>query len=245
MQGNRVGKISNRKNMMKKALLTGITGGLGCKLAARLGERGWNICGICRREDERTESLLQVSKDGGWNLELKVCDFVTAKDLESLQPWLSTLAPQLDTFIHLAAPRLGLNPLWKETLPSLDCHWQTGARAAFQIISSIIRPMSKKEKSHILFVLSEVISGVPPKGMSTYTIGKYALWGLAKAVSSEYEPRVKVTCLAPSIMDTDLLADLPETAKQILVTASPKGYQTVESFVQEIICTLENHENGR
>jgi len=228
---------------MKGALVTGIGGGVGCSLGIELCRQGWSVFGICQKIHPRVDALRKEIAANGGSLEIQVCDFTDTQAVEKLNPWLEKIAPSLDAFVHLAAPRLTLEPIWRTTAVSFDAQWQVGARAAFQMAHSILRPMSKKEKAHWIFVLSEVTLGNPPKGMCGYVAGKYALLGLAQAIAAEYAPRIRVACLSPSIMDTELLGDLPETAKQLLVKATEgRGFMPIETLVREILSALETDD---
>jgi NAD(P)-dependent dehydrogenase (short-subunit alcohol dehydrogenase family) len=225
---------------MKRALITGITGGLGSELAKALWMKDWQIYGVSRVLDERAEKLISCCKSPNRTLEIKPCDLGNAADLEELAPWWNSLAPELDAFIHLAAPRLDLLPFWRETNDSFRDHLNIGICSATRICRDLVRPMSKRGNCHMLFILSSTTLGKASKGMSSYTIGKYALLGLANTLRAEYSPQISIHCISPSVLDTSFLDKLSPAVKKILVDASEeKIFTPIEKVVEKILFCLD------
>lgn len=221
---------------MKRVLISGICGGLGRALALKMREEGWEVIGLCRTLDERAKELGESFKKKNGHLEFKACNLANSQEVEGMGPWLKKLAPGLDAFAHLAAPRLSLQPIWRESHSAFQRHWQVGVGAGFQICSHLLRSMAERGNAHVLFVLSSAIQKKFPKGMAAYAVGKHSLLGLAEAIAAEYGDRISVHTLFPSVMNTSLLDDLPAAAREALVKTSPNGeYSRIESTVNEMV----------
>lgn len=220
---------------MKSVLLTGITGGLGLELARALGKDGWKVYGVCRHLDGRSENLSSEFKKQNWPLQLIACDFNKTTDVEKLVTWCRQFAPELDAFIHAAAPPLDLLPFWKESVENFYQQFFSGAAAAVIICRELVRPFSQKSNSHIILIGSTTTLGKAAKGMASYTVGKYALLGLAQALHSEYSHKISIQLISPSTMDTGLLKKLPDAAKSMMVSGTPEKRFTPISKVVEAV----------
>jgi 3-oxoacyl-[acyl-carrier protein] reductase len=91
----------------------------------------------------------------------------------------------------------------------------------------------------IVFVLSSVTRGLPPKFLSMYTVVKHAQLGLMKALASEYAgANVTVNAVSPSMVATRFLEDLPEVAVQLAASQSPRGRHATPNEVVGAIAFL-------
>jgi 3-oxoacyl-[acyl-carrier protein] reductase len=82
--------------------------------------------------------------------------------------------------------------------------------------------MAKDGFGKIVFMLSSVCYGVPPKTLAHYTTTKYALLGLMKALAAEYaDKHISINAVSPSMMDTSFLSELPAKLIEISAAAHP------------------------
>jgi 3-oxoacyl-[acyl-carrier protein] reductase len=84
--------------------------------------------------------------------------------------------------------------------------------------------MVKLPRARVLFVLSSVVHGVPPKFMSMYTVAKYAQLGLMRSLAAEYASTpVRINAISPSMVETRFLEDIADAAVQMSAAANPQG----------------------
>jgi 3-oxoacyl-[acyl-carrier protein] reductase len=96
-------------------------------------------------------------------------------------------------------------------------------RSSVVLLQRFLPAMSKLPSARVVFVLSSVTRGVPPKFMSMYTIAKYAQLGLMRALASEYgETNVTFNAVSPSMVETRFLELIPDLAKEMSAAASPR-----------------------
>ena len=127
-------------------------------------------------------------------------------------------------FVHLPALRLR-----HERFIKLD--WNRLAKdVAIQVESAAIMlqcwlpQMSKLPGSRVVFLLSSVTLGIPPKFMSAYVIAKYAQLGLMRALAAEYAgSHVRINAIAPGMVETQFLNEIAELAVQGSAAANPSG----------------------
>ena len=97
----------------------------------------------------------------------------------------------------------------------------TNLKGAFNCIKVVSKAMLKQRSGRIINVSSVVgVSGNP--GQANYVASKAGVIGLAKAVAKELGSRgITVNAVAPGFVETDMTADLPESAKDAMVAQIP------------------------
>jgi 3-oxoacyl-[acyl-carrier protein] reductase len=99
----------------------------------------------------------------------------------------------------------------------------TNLSGPFWMCRAVARPMMKQRSGRIIN-MSSVAGRMGNVGQANYASAKAGLIGLTKSVARELASR-GITCnaLAPGLIDTELTADLPEQARQFVLTSTPLG----------------------
>jgi 3-oxoacyl-[acyl-carrier protein] reductase len=94
-----------------------------------------------------------------------------------------------------------------------------------QILRAFLPDMAGSgRRCKVVFLLSAVVHGIPPKFMSMYTVAKYAQLGLMRAVAAEYAGTdVSVNALSPSMVETRFLSDIAGKAVEMSAARMPRG----------------------
>jgi 3-oxoacyl-[acyl-carrier protein] reductase len=96
--------------------------------------------------------------------------------------------------------------------------------SAVILLERFLPKMVKLPRARVLFVLSSVVHGVPPKFMSMYTVAKYAQLGLMRSLAAEYASTpVRINAISPSMVETRFLEDIADAAVQMSAAANPQG----------------------
>ena len=113
-------------------------------------------------------------------------------------------------------------------------------QSAVILLQRFLPRMAKLPRAKVVFVLSSVTRGVPPKFLSMYTTIKHTQLGLMRALASEYAGTgVTVNAVSPSMVGTRFLQDLPEVAVEMAAANSPrKRHATPEEVVGAIAFLL-------
>ena len=99
----------------------------------------------------------------------------------------------------------------------------TNLSGPFWMCRAVARPMMKQRSGRIIN-MSSVAGRMGNVGQANYASAKAGLIGLTKSVARELASR-GITCnaLAPGLIETELTADLPEQARQFVLTSTPLG----------------------
>jgi 3-oxoacyl-[acyl-carrier protein] reductase len=99
----------------------------------------------------------------------------------------------------------------------------TNLSGPFWMCRAVARPMMKQRSGRIIN-MSSVAGRMGNVGQANYASAKAGLIGLTKSVARELASR-GITCnaLAPGLIDTELTADLPDQARQFVLTSTPLG----------------------
>lgn len=173
----------------KRALVTGVSSGIGAAIAQKLLGEGWAVTGFSRGAPPFAhERLAHVPVD--------------IADRAALAGALAGLTG-VDAIVHAAGIlRVG-------TLGTLDpangqAMWRLHVDAAEQIVEALAA--SLPEGARIVFIGSRTAAG--SAGRAQYAATKAALVGMARSFAIELAPRrITVNVVAPGATDTPMLRD--------------------------------------
>lgn len=152
-----------------------------------------------------------------------VCDLSSAEDVQAMAEKILAEYGCPDQFVHLP----GL-PLRYERFTKFDWqHFETDLRIQVQsaviLLKRFLPLMTKMPGARVVFVLSSVTRGVPPKFMSMYTVVKQAQLGLMRSLAAEYgESGVSVNAVSPGMVETRFLENIPDMVKEMSAKAIPR-----------------------
>ena len=100
----------------------------------------------------------------------------------------------------------------------------TNLSGPFWMTRAIARPMMKARRGRIIN-MSSAAGRMGNPGQANYAAAKAGLIGLTKTTARELASR-GITCnaIAPGLIETDLIADMPPAATEALTTMTPLGY---------------------
>ena len=128
------------------------------------------------------------------------------------------------SIVHLPALKLRYDRFTRMKWENFEADMAVQVRSAVVLLQHFLPKMTKLPRARVVFVLSSVVHGVPPKFMAQYSIVKYAQLGLMRALAAEYAATpVRINAVSPSMVETQFLSELSELAVQGAAAANPLG----------------------
>ena len=181
---------------MKNIVVVGGTKGIGKQLAEALA--GYNRYIIARSQDDLTVNEQTIFLPGD----------VTAPDID-----ISGLPDVIDGLVYCPGS-INLKPFHRLTEADFLNDWQVNFMGAVKIIQQLLPALKKAEMpSIVLFSTVAVQTGMPFH--ASIAAAKGAVEGLTRSLAAELSPKIRVNCIAPSLVQTSLAEKLTNTPEKI------------------------------
>jgi len=189
------------------------------------------------------QALINFAEAHGFQLEQ--ADFA---DLQSTEAFAARLKEQKFVPTHIlhvpAAPienKRFTEYSWDEAEKQINVQ----VRSLWTVLQAVIKPMAKAKHGKIILIISSCSKAVPPKFLSAYVTGKYALLGLGKALASEYAPKhIQVNMISPSMMETKFLQNVYDGVVEQSAAANPMGRNASIQDVVPLVRYLFSDDNS-
>ena len=189
--------------MVKIALITGATSGIGEACAHLFAQQGYNLILIGRREPllEKVANLLSEK----YAVDIKRIQ-ADVRDKENINYVLDTL-PQawknIDVLINNAGLSLGLEPINQGSTDDWDNMIDTNIKGLLYVSKAVSNWMVAQQKGHIINLGSIAGKEVYPNG-NVYCATKHAVDALSKAMRIDLlQHGIKVTAIHPGAVETE------------------------------------------
>jgi short-subunit dehydrogenase len=197
---------------MKNIVITGATKGIGRAIALKFAAEGFAIAACARREQyvkELEKEILSLAP--GLPHIFMPCDISDSVQVKEFANKITAQWRTVDVLVNNAGTFLP-GQVIDEAEGTLEKLINTNLYSAYHISRALVPGMIKAKSGHIFNICSVASLHAYPNGGS-YSISKFAMLGLSKALREELKPHhVKVTSLMPGATLTDSWsgADLPE-----------------------------------
>lgn len=230
-------KTASMKNLLtgKVALVTGASRGIGRGIARILSLHGADVWINYHRSEKAAEQLaLEIKELGG------SCHTIQANvtDKSDTSRMINQIAQNkgLHILVNNAGPKIHSAPFDKLTWADMQSAIEKTVGSVFNVTQAAL-PSLKEKRGKIINVLSSATQGRTTHNWMPYVTAKSALLGLSKNLAQELGPsRVTVNMVSPSIVDTDLVANIPEKIRQLIVGQTPlRRMATVEDVAGAVL----------
>ena len=203
----------------KITLVTGASRGIGAAIADALGAQGHTVIGTATSQSG-AESITQRFLSKGITGKGMV---LNVNDSESIDNLLTEMSRDY------GAPAILVNNagITKDNLllRMKDDEWTdvitTNLTAVFRLAKACLKPMTKARWGRIVNI-SSVVGSMGNAGQSNYSATKAGVAGFSRSLAKEIGSRgITVNTVAPGFIDTDMTRDLPEAAKQAMLSQIP------------------------
>ncbi len=197
--------------MNKKIVITGATKGIGKAIAEKFAKEGWDLA-LCARNENDLLSLQSEIQNTQSKILIQKCDVSKKEEVKAFAEKIGKEFGAVDILINNAGVFFP-GQIINEEEGILEKLIETNLYSAYNMSRMLLPKMIEKKAGHIFNLCSVASLGAYSNGGS-YSISKFALLGLSKALREELkEHSIKVTSLIPGATYTDSWSQsgLPES----------------------------------
>ena len=208
--------------MEQIALVTGSSRGIGRAVAAELARKGWAVCVNYRERQDCAEELVRQLESEGCRAMAVQADVSDRAQVNAMVCRVEEAFGPVSLLVNNAG--IAGQALFQEITDELwHRYFSVNVDGAFHTIQAVLPHMLHEHAGCIVNVSS--IWG--QRGAScevTYSCTKAALIGLTRSLAAELAPtQIRVNCVAPGVIRTDMLDALPAEVLPQLAQETPLG----------------------
>lgn len=215
----------------RRVLVTGASSGIGRGIAILISQLGAEVICNGRNEKRLKETFNTLSGTG------HATAIFNLNDVEAIQPWMMEISKQhgrLWGIVHAAGIQQTL-PATMVNKEKFEQVFTTNTEAAFFLAKAIFSPSIRDEHGGSIVFISSVMSVVSQAAISTYSLSKAALSGLAKSLAVEFAPKkIRVNCVSPAYVKTPLLDDMTKKWNEAQVEELKKRHPLGLGEIQDV-----------
>ncbi len=229
--------------MRKSAIITGASRGIGRATALLLAEKGYDLLICYRKEEAAAKEVCQIAKAYG------VCAIPFQMDLEDLSSLRRTVSKALMTFgkidLLVANAGIALPQLFTETKEEeFDRLMNINVKGVYFLTQAAAKEMIAAGEGNLILI-SSMWGIMGASGETAYSASKAAVIGLTKALAKELAPsHIRVNCVAPGVIDTDMNACYDEDTMETLAERTPLGRIGTPEDIAKVIYFLASEHSS-
>ena len=226
----------------KVIVITGGAGGIGsaqAKLLARNGAEIW----ILDLVQEKIDQLVEELKRQGGKAHGAVADVTSEEEWKTIVERIVSESGRLDVVVNNA----GIN-IRKPIEEMVKDEWMKMMEvntASVFLATKYVLPVMRKQGGGAIINTSSIWGLRGASCEVTYSCTKAALIGLTKALAKEEGPSgITVNCVAPGVIDTDMMASFTAEDKAALAEETPVGRLGTAEEVAKLLLYLAGEDAG-
>ena len=209
--------------MEKQVLITGSSRGIGKASALYLAKNGYNIVLHCNKNMEKA---LEVQKEiETYGVNARILQF-NVKDREECKKILTEDIEKNGIYYGVV---LNAGIARDNVFPAMeDDEWDdvigTNLGGFYNVLKPVVMPMIQNRVKGRIIAMSSISGLSGNRGQVNYSASKAGIIGAVKALSLELAKRgITVNCIAPGVIETDMIKDLPVDEMKKLIPMKRAG----------------------
>lgn len=204
-------------------LVTGSSRGIGRAIALDLAAHGYDPVIHCRSRREDAESTAAEAGAAGATSRVLQFDVTDRKATRAaLESDVESNGAYYGVVLNSGIARDGAFPMLQDE--DWDLVLDTNLNGFYNVLHPLVMPLVRRRQPARIVTLSSVSGLVGNRGQVNYSASKAGIIGATKALAVELASRrITVNCVAPGLIETDMISDMPEDVRQRMLEHIPAG----------------------
>jgi 3-oxoacyl-[acyl-carrier protein] reductase len=225
-------------------LVTGASRGLGETIAKLFSLHGSRVVVNYGRSAEHAQRVAREIEEAGGRAMVAGADVADASQVAAMVERVVAQWGTVDVLVNNAAKDAAPAELPKTSWRDVEEAFGVVVGGAFNCCKAVIPLMLKSGGGKIVNVGSLATDNPAPNQLK-YVIAKSALVGLTRSLAVDYASRnICVNLVSPSVVETDLVAHLPESFRAKLAQETPMRRNATPSDVAQAVVYLASRQSG-
>lgn len=225
---------------MKVALVTGSSRGIGAACATALAQAGYKVCINCIERMDKAEALTARLRAEGHEAICYQADVADSAAVKAMVEHIERELGPVDLLVNNAgiAKQEQFQDILPETWKRL---FDVNLGGCFNTIQAVL-PHMLHEHSGCIINISSIWGQHGSSCEVAYSATKHAIIGLTRSLAAELAPTgIRVNCIAPGAIDTDMLQLLgQETLDRLAAESIPLGRLGRAEDIAQAVLYLTN-----
>jgi len=221
--------------MNKTIFVTGSSRGIGKAIALYLAKQGFDLVVHCRSRRAQAEEVVVEIQQLGQSARILQFDIADrAQCSEQINQDIETHGAYYGVVCNAGITADNAFP--SLTGEEWDSVIHSNLDGFYNVLQPVVMPMVRRRKPGRIVTLSSVSGIMGNRGQVNYSAAKAGIIGATKALALELAKRdITVNCVAPGLIETDMVNDLPlEEIKKMIPArrvGSPKEVAALVAFL--------------
>lgn len=225
----------------RAALVTGSGHGIGLAVARRLARDGASVALADVRKSVAEEGA-EALKSEGFEAIAVGCDVGDPAQVQEMVDETHASLGGLDVVFNNAGIMGRTAPIWELEDSDWDEVIRVDLSSMFYVCRAAIRHMRSQGRGSIVNMASIAGKEGTPN-LVPYSVAKAGIIALTKALGKEVILEgIRVNCVAPAVIDTPLLDQLPKEAIDVMLSKAPMGRFGTAEEVAAVVHFLASDE---
>lgn len=221
----------------KVALVTGSSRGIGRAVAAQLAREGYAVgVNYYERRDKAEELVAQLTREGCRAIAVQA-DVAVRAQVDAMVRAVEAAFGPVDVLVNNAG--VAGQALFQDVTDALwERYFAVNLNGARHTIQAVL-PHMLHEKRGAIVNISSIWGQHGASCEVTYSCTKHALIGLTRSLAMELAPSgIRVNCVAPGVIDTDMVKVLGDETLRDLAEQTPLGRLGTPEDIAEAVAYL-------
>lgn len=227
----------------RAALVTGGGRGIGRAICLALARDGFDVAVNYAGNAAAADETAAACRELGVNAVTLQADVSSAENCQALVDAAVQALVRLDVLVNNAGVTVD-KLMMRLSEADFDRVVDTNLKGAFFCTKAATRVMMRQRYGRVIS-LSSVVGMHGNAGQANYAASKAGLIGMTKSVAKEYAARgITANAVAPGLIETDMTAAMPETARKAALGTIPAGRSGRPEDVADAVAFLASERAG-